>query len=349
MKNINIKNLVKPSVRNLTAYQALEIPCRIKLDANESPYGFSAGALDNIPTNRYPDPEAKELKRTIGKRFGVSPNNILVGNGSDEIIYYFVITFGGPVLYPVPTFSMYGIISQALGEKSIDIPLDKEFDIDLDKTLKAIRKERPKLIFLSSPNNPTGNCFSSDRILKIIDSALSARHSSLVVVDEAYQPFSSEKGFLPFLKDYKNLVIMRTLSKIGMAALRLGFLIGDAKIIAEVNKVRLPFNVNSISQAIALQALKDKKWIASSIKNITSERERLLKEMGKIEGVIPFPSEANFILFRVKNPDKVYNALLKKGIRVKNMNSVVKGCLRVTVGMPEENTAFLKTLKETSM
>lgn len=347
MKNINIKNLVKPSVRNLTAYQALEMPCKIKLDANESPFGIEGDMSEVIRTlkvNRYPDPEAKELKRVLAKRLAVSPANILFGNGSDELIYYLITTFGGTVLYPIPTFSMYGIISQALGEKTIEIPLDKEFDIDLDKTLKAIRKDKPKLVFLSSPNNPTGNCFSAERILKIIEVS-----KGIVVVDEAYQPFSSEKGFLPLLKDYKNLVIMRTLSKIGMAALRLGFLIGDAGIIKEVNKVRLPFNVNSVSQAIATEVLKDKKWLDSAIKKIISERERMLLEMEKTQDIRPFPSEANFILFRVKNPDKVYNALLKKGILVKNMNSVVKGCLRVTVGMPEENTAFLKTLKETSM
>lgn len=344
MKKLNIKALVKSSVRELTAYQAIEMPCKIKLDANESPYGFIPGPLAKISTNRYPDPEAKELKKILAKRLAVSPVNILFGNGSDELIYYLITTFGGPVLFPVPAFSMYGITSQALGEKAISIPLDSEFDIDLERTLKAIKKEKPKLIFLSSPNNPTGNCFSSDRILKIIDSALSTRHSALVVVDEAYQPFSSEKGFLPLRKDYRNLVIMRTLSKIGLAALRLGFMIADAEIVAEVNKVRLPFNVNSFSQAIAVQALKDKKWLTASIKNITSERERLLKEMEKIEGVTSFPSEANFILFRVKDADKVYKGLLKNGILVRNFNESIKGCLRVTVGTPQENTAFLKAL-----
>jgi histidinol-phosphate aminotransferase len=156
---------------------------------------------------------------------------------------------------------MYGIITQAIGEKRIGIPLDEEFDLNLKEILRAIKQERPKLIFLSSPNNPTGNCFSSDRILKIIDSTSSpvTRHSSLVVVDEAYHPFSSNKGLLPLLKDYKNLVIMRTLSKIGLAGLRVGFLIADKEIINDVNKVRLPFNLNSLSQAIAVEALKDKR------------------------------------------------------------------------------------------
>jgi histidinol-phosphate aminotransferase len=236
---------------------------------------------------------------------------------------------------------MYGIIAQALGEKNIGIPLNGEFDLDLEKTLAAIKRERPKLIFLSSPNNPTGNCFSSGKILKIIE-----RSKCIVVVDEAYQPFASVKGFLPLLKDYQNLVIMRTLSKIGLAALRTGFLIADRTIVGEVNKVRLPFNVNSLSQAVAIAALKEKKLLNFYIKTIISERKRLLREMEKIRDIRPFPSEANFVLFSAKNPDKVYDSLLKKGILVRNISDVVSGCLRVTVGRPAENTAFLRALTE---
>ena len=277
----------------------------------------------------------------LAKDLGVNPEGLLFGNGSDELIYYLIITFGGPVSYPVPTFSMYGIISQTLGEKKIELPLDKDFDLDVDGFLKALRKEKPKLVFLSSPNNPTGNCFSTERILKIIEAS-----RGIVIVDEAYQPFSSETGMLPLLKDYRNLVIMRTLSKIGLASLRLGFMLGDPEIIREVNKVRLPFNVNSFSQAIAAAALKKKKEFRASIKNIVTERERLLEEMPKADGVIPFPSEANFILFRVEDPDYVYASLLKKGILVRNIKNAVPGCLRVTVGTPKENTAFLKALNE---
>jgi histidinol-phosphate aminotransferase len=204
----------------------------------------------------------------------------------------------------------------------------------------AAKKERPRLIFLSSPNNPTGNCFSAEKIMTLIEAS-----KGIVVVDEAYQPFSSERGFLPLLKDYRNLVIMRTLSKIGLAALRLGFLIADPEIIGEVNKVRLPFNVNSMSQEIAIAALKDIKGLNSAIRSIVSERERLFTAMEKMEGVTPFPSEANFILFRTKDADGLYHRLLKKGILVRNMNDGIKGCLRVTVGTPEENTAFLKALR----
>lgn len=344
-KKIDIKTLVRPNIRSLRAYNAKEIACRVKLDANESPYAWDprkvAEVSRMIKTNRYPDPEAKDLRKLVAGRFGVKPEHILQGNGSDELIYYLITTFGGPVLYPVPTFSMYGIISQALGEKGIPVPLDREFDIDIEKMMRVVKKDKPKLIFLSSPNNPTGNCFSAEKILKLIEAS-----KGIVVVDEAYQPFASEKGFLPLLKDYRNLVIMRTLSKIGLAALRLGFLIADPEIIGEVNKVRLPFNVNSLSQKLAVSALKDAKMLKAAIKTIVSERERLLREMERIEGVAPYPSEANFILFRVKDPDRLYRRLLKKGVLVRNMNDGVRGCLRVTVGTPTENTAFLKALRQ---
>lgn len=339
---MDIRKLVKKEVSSLKAYNAKEIPCRIKLDANESPYGFAyAVHITGIRTNRYPDPEAKALKQLIAKDLRVETGNILFGNGSDELIYYLITTFGGPVSYPVPTFSMYGIIGQALGEEKVEIPLDKDFDLDTDIFLTAVRKEKPKLIFLSSPNNPTGNCFSTDRILKVLEAS-----KGIVVVDEAYQPFSSETGMLPLLKDYRNLVILRTLSKIGLAALRLGFMIADPGIIGEVNKVRLPFNLNAFSQAVATAALKRKREFRASIKTIVSERGRLLEEMERIAAVTPFPSEANFILLRVDDPDRVYASLLRKGILVRNLNDAVKGCLRVTVGNPKENTAFLKALEK---
>lgn len=347
---MDMKRFIRPNIESLLAYKVKEIPCKVKLDANESPYGFKDGSkvLKSIETNRYPDPEAKTLKKMISRYFAVKPENILQGNGSDEMIYYLVTTFGGPVLYPIPTFSMYGIITQAIGEKRIEIPLDEEFDLDLERILKAIKMQRPKLIFLSSPNNPTGNCFSSDRILRIIEttSSLVSRHASIVILDEAYQPFASDKGFMPLLKDFKNLVIMRTLSKIGLAGLRVGFLIADEKIINEVNKVRLPFNLNSVSQALAVEALKNRNVLKSYIKSIVSERERLFNEMTKILGIKPYPSEANFILFKTENPDRIYQGLLKKGVLIRNMKEVVDGCLRVTVGKPGENRIFLNALKD---
>lgn len=341
---MDIKKLVRPNISSLSAYEVKEIPCKVKLDANESPYGFKEAlkVLKSIKTNRYPDPEARFLKKIVSRDFRIKTKNILLGNGSDELIYYLITTFGGPVLYPIPTFSMYGIIAQAIGENRIEVPLDEEFDLDINKILKTIRKEKPKLIFLSSPNNPTGNCFSLDRILRIIESS----SLSIVVVDEAYQPFASVKGFIPLLEDYKNLVIMRTLSKIGLAGLRVGFLIANEKIINEVNKVRLPFNINSLSQTVAIEVLKDRKILKSYIKSIISERNRLFNELAKIKGIRLYPSEANFILFRVKEPDRIYERLLEKGVLVRNIKGVADGCLRVTVGTPEENRIFVKMLKE---
>jgi histidinol-phosphate aminotransferase len=360
---MDIQKLVKPNIRSLRAYHTEEIPCKVKLDANESPYSAisnqrSAISLEkNLQTlNRYPDPQATALRKLMAKELKVKPENILHGNGSDELIYYMITTFGGPVMYPVPTFSMYGIISQALGEKKIEIPLDKEFDLDIEKFLAAIKRHKPKLIFLSSPNNPTGNCFSSERILRIIKAtSFSKQHkgdsriaptSSLVVVDEAYQSFSNEKSFLPLLDIYRNLIVLRTLSKIGLAGLRLGFLIANEEIINEVNKVRLPFNVNSLSQAVAVEAMKNKKQMRSYITSIISERKRLFREMNKIDGITPYPSDANFILFKVPNADKVYNHLFKKGVLLRNLTGVIENCLRVTVGTHGENTVFLRTLKQ---
>ena len=338
---MDIRRLVKKEVVSLSAYDAQEIPCSIKLDANESPFDFpgALNAVSAVSTNRYPDPAGKNLRRSISRWIGSEPSNLLLGNGSDELISYLIMTFGGPVVFPQPSFSMYGLIAHALGERRIAVALDKDFDLDEDRMLSTIKKDRPHLIFLSSPNNPTGNCFSAEKVLRIIETS-----RGIVVVDEAYQPFAGGSGMLPLLKDYKNLVILRTLSKIGLAALRLGFMVADERIIAEVNKVRLPFNINSFSQAVAAAALKDKGLLRRHIRSIVSERSRLYRQMTGIVGVHPYPSEANFILFRTESADTVYQRLLKKGILVRNLGGVADGCLRVTVGTAAENSAFLNAL-----
>jgi len=340
---MNIKRLVKPSVRGLVAYEAKEVPCRVKLDANESPYAFRLKA-PKVETNRYPDPEARELRRLLARQMGTTVDNVLVGNGSDELIYYLITTFGGPVLFPTPTFVMYGVIATALGEKATGVQLDDDFDLDLSAMLKAIRKEKPKLVFLATPNNPTGNCFDTQSILRIVE----AVKSGIVIVDEAYAPFATEGGMAPLLPDYPNMVIMRTLSKIGLAALRVGYMAGDQEVMAEVNKVRLPFNLNSYSQAYAVEALKDRKGMRGHISRIASERERLMEDLEAIDTIETFPSEANFIMLRADAGAKlVYEGLLKRGVLVRNLDAMIKGCLRVTVGTKSENNAFLKALKET--
>jgi histidinol-phosphate aminotransferase len=336
---MDIKKLVKPNVLKLKAYKAEDIPCKVKLDANESPYGFRV--LHNVQTNKYPDPEAKQLRKLFARGLKVRAENVLHGNGSDELIYNLITTFGGPVLYPVPTFSMYGIIAQALGEKFTGLPLDEKFDLDMDMMNRHMIESKPKIIFLSSPNNPTGNSFSYERMLQIMK-----RSKGIVVVDEAYQQFSSRKSVIPLLKTYKNLVILRTLSKIGLAGLRTGFMIAHKDVINEVNKVRLPFNLNSLSQKVAIDTLNKPVVLTSRISTIVAERKRLFNKMTIMDGVKPFPSDANFILFRVNNPDKLYRDLLKRGVLIRNMKDIAGGCLRVTVGRTAENNTFLKNLKQ---
>jgi histidinol-phosphate aminotransferase len=345
MAKLDFSALTRPNVRSLQAYAAKDIPCRVKLDANESPYSVGNGrallpddVLDTL--NRYPDPEARNLKKAIASTFKVSPDQILMGNGSDELIYYLVLTFGGPVLYPVPTFSMYGIITEAVGEPHVAIPLDIHFDIDLRKMLAAVRTRRPKLVFLSSPNNPTGNCFSADRMLAILEAS-----KGLVVVDEAYLPFSDRESFLGLLGERKNLVILKTMSKIGYASLRLGFLIANAALVAQVNKVRLPYNVNALSQVITERVLRRPSLFRGHVRAIVAERKKVFKALTEIKGATPFPSETNFILFRVSSPDKIYEKLLAAGVLVRNMGGVIQDTLRVTIGTPAENRAFLSALK----
>ena len=350
MKNFNIKNLVKPSVRNLAAYQAFDIPCRIQLDANESPYAFKgdlSGILKNLKTNRYPDPEARELRRMLARRLAVSPANILFGNGSDELIYYMITTFGGPVLFPVPTFSMYGIISQALGEKSISILLDREFDIDLKKTLAAMKKERPKLIFLSSPNNPTGNCFSSDKILKIIEAS-----SGIVVVDEAYQPFSSKSYIDRIAKNpelYSHVLLMRTLSKFGLAGVRIGYMMGPKALILEVDKVRPPYNISVLNYECALFALEHAEVFAEQAQEIRTQRAIIFEALRVMPGIKTWQSDANMILVRVPDAQKTFEGMRARRVLVKNvskMHPLLANCLRLTVGAADENTQMLAALKE---
>lgn len=352
MRKRNIINLVRDEVRRLRPYDALEIPCDIKLDAQENPYPLPGKirnkmlkALKPLLINRYPDPEAKELKRIIAGQVGVKVENIILGNGSDELIQSIITTFGrtqGKVLYPVPTFSMYGIITKALGQIPIEMPLQGDFDLDIDSMLTAIKKDRHRVIFLSYPNNPTGNFFSESKIIEIIK-----RDKTAVVVDEAYFDFS-KKTFLPLLKKYENLIILRTLSKIGLAGLRVGILIARPEIVKEINKVRLPYNVNSLSQAAAKVVLENRNVIDKQIKAIIRERERLYKGLRRVDGITPFPSEGNFILFRTeKNANKIYQGLIKKGILIRNMNQkgLLNNCLRVAVGTSYENRYFLEALR----
>jgi histidinol-phosphate aminotransferase len=352
---INIQEMVKKNIRELKAYKPEEILCPIRMEANENPFTINSSlkervleSISRISLNRYPDSLATDLRKQISAKSGIKPESIIVGNGSDELIQMLITAFcenEDKVLFPVPTFSMFGIIAKSFGVNTIEIPLASEWDIDLAEIKKSYEKNLPKIIFLSTPNNPTGNCFSENKILDIIEKTY-----SLVVVDEAYADFCG-KTFIDQLKHSKNLIILKTLSKVGMAGLRVGYLIASKEIINILHKIRLPYNSNSLSQAAAKVILTNNEIVESQVQQIIKGREFLLEELKKLqdkEGITLFHSNANFILFKTeKDADIIHRKLTEEGVLIRNLNSEgpLKNCLRVTVGRPEENDAFIKALK----
>ncbi|HXY53246.1 MAG TPA: histidinol-phosphate transaminase [Nitrospirota bacterium] len=349
-KTKNIVKLIKPSIRELSAYSIDETPCRIKLDAMENPFPPPrqvsreiGNAASEALINRYPDPSARELKKAVSALWGMDPNLMMLGNGSDELIQAIILAFGGPVLIPAPTFAMYEITSRALSQSVVTVPLGKDLSLDADKMLKKANEVQARIIFLACPNNPTGNRFSDVAVRKILSKAAAA-----VVIDEAYFDFS-RKTYLPELRKFPNMIILRTLSKIGFAGLRVGILAASSLIIEEMNKIRLPYNINTLSQAAAVAALKRKDIVKRQISLLISEREKLYNALVKMQGITPYPSETNFILFRTAtDATHVYTKLKQAGILIKNLDKPghLENCLRVTVGKPEENLEFLDELNK---
>lgn len=348
----DIVRLIKPQIRKLAAYHIDETPCRIKLDAMENPFSLPAlvqreiaKAIKSASINRYPDPSGTELKKAIARLWGMKPANMILGNGSDELIQAILLAFGGPTLIPVPTFAMYGITSQALSQAVVTVPLDNNFDLDADLLLRRAKESKAKVIFLACPNNPTGNRFSDKAVRKVLD-----RADAAVVLDEAYFSFSG-KSYLPLLQKYPNMIVLRTLSKIGFAGLRIGVLAASPEIVAELNKIRLPYNINTLSQVAAVTALKHTNVIERQISLLISERENLYNALAQMKSVTAYPSATNFILFRTTtDATAVYGKLKKAGILIKNLNKPgpLKNCLRVTIGTLEENREFIKALKKLS-
>jgi len=338
-------------VKALSAYSVPHRDCSVKLDGNESPFPLPpevaariAEETSRLELNRYPDPEAHDLRTLISEISGFPREGIILGNGSDEIIGMLVTAFAGgtgKVVCPAPTFSMYRLSGLALGATILEPGLDEKFDLDMKSMRAVIEEKDPDIIFLASPNNPTGNAYSEDRILEVIELS-----GGLVVVDEAYADFSGQ-NFLPLVKTHGNLVVMRTLSKIGFAALRLGMLFAGEGIAHEVNKVRYPYNINSLSQSAARVVLERREFIAENVQLIVRERERVFGALSEISNVEAFRSDANFILFRVKDADSVFEGLIERDVLIRNFNRPgrLENCLRVTIGTPGENDAFLAALR----
>ncbi len=341
--------MVPERVRRLEPYKTETSKARVKLSSNELPFSIPEPLrerikeeVSKIPIERYPDPQAKDLKEVVADFFGVSEENLILGNGSDELIYYLSSIFGdGGIYIPVPTFPIYSLSAEALGKRKVEVLLDEEFDVDLEASLKAVKNEGCTLAYYSYPNNPTGNLFSRDRIRKIREIG------TVTVIDEAYYSFSGET-FLEEALSREDTFVLRSLSKIGMAGLRIGVLIGREEVVKEIDKVRLPFNVTYPSRAIARVMLTEgREFIEDSVRKVVRERERLKKEMESMEEVEVFPSYANFILFRTPHPAKlVHSKLLERGVLVRDVSYMPKleRCLRVSVGTPEENDEFLEAL-----
>ncbi|MDI6752606.1 MAG: histidinol-phosphate transaminase [bacterium] len=338
--------LIRPGILDITSYNAKPIPCRVKLDIMESPYDLPQGikskikdACERIRFNLYPDPEAIALKKALADYTGVSSEMILVGNGSDELILYLLLCFGGDgrrAIFPEPTFSMYSTLARITSTESCSVPLRKGFELDTSEIITEANK-KPSVIFIAYPNNPTGDCFQRKKVLRIIRET-----GALVVIDEAYYEFS-RKSFVKDLSCYKNLVILRTFSKgFGLAGLRCGYLVANHEVISWLNKVRLPYNLNSLSQEIAGILLAEKRWMKKITGEIIKQRDWLYNELLKIKGIKPYPSKTNFIYFETDNPDNVYVRLLSDGILIKQIASG----LRVTIGKSEENQEFLDRLNE---
>ena len=349
LKSKDISTRIRPQVRKLAAYHVDETPVRIKLDAMENPFPLPvamrreiAAVVRDAKINLYPDPSAKKLKKAIASMWRMNPEQMILGNGSDELIQAIILAFGGPVLVPVPTFAMYEITSRALAQDVVTVPLNEDFDLDADLMLKKANASKARVIFLACPNNPTGNRFSDNALRKILD-----RADAAVVIDEAYFSFSN-KTWLPLLKKYPNMIVLRTLSKIGFAGLRIGVLTASQNVIDELNKIRLPYNINSLSQAVGAAALRHIDVIGRQISLLISERERLYNALSRLPGVTAYPSETNFIMIRTAvDATGIHKKLKQAGILIKNLNKPgpLKNCLRVTIGTPAENREFLTRLK----
>jgi histidinol-phosphate aminotransferase len=346
----NLDKLIRPNIKNLTPYASardeFKGTARIFLDANEN----SLGSPLTKWYNRYPDPLQWELKKRISTIKNLPPENMLLGNGSDECIDLLIRAFCEPAVDNIvicpPTYGMYEVCAHINNIEVKPAPLTTQYQLNLD-ALQDVVDSATKIIFLCSPNNPTGNSLNRQDIETILNA-----FDGLVVLDEAYINFSRQRSFVPELQEYPNLVILQTFSKAwGLAALRLGMLYASAEIITVLNKIKPPYNINQATQELALKALDHLEDVNVMIKTLVEEREKLAQQLFQIPIVQHiYPSDANFILVKVDNAVGIYEYLKKKGIIVRNRSNVIlcEGCLRITIGTPEQNAELLQHLNQYS-
>lgn len=346
------ERVLRAEIRALSAYHVPPSDGMLKLDAMENPYRLPedmragvARIAGEAALNRYPDPGAASLKRAIRSALQVPDGlDLLLGNGSDEIIQMLALAVARPgaVLLGVePSFVMFRMIATIAGLRYVGVPLTPDFQLDVPAVLAAIDEHQPALTFIAYPNNPTGNLFDAQAIEQIV-----RRSPGLVVADEAYHVFAG-RSFLPRIAEHPNLVVMRTLSKLGLAGVRLGMLIGSPDWLGEVDKLRLPYNINVLTQCVTEYVLERIDVLEAQAATLREERGTLTARLGSLRGVRPYPSEANFVLFRATAADKVFEQLKARRVLIKNVSRahpLLNDCLRVTVGSPEENEQFLAAL-----
>jgi histidinol-phosphate aminotransferase len=348
-----INSTIRSDVRAAAGYHVADASGFIKLDAMENPYHLPhhlrddlAQRLADVALNRYPVASYSTVKQRINDKLGVPAGyDVILGNGSDELISILCMACAtqdrrATALAPTPSFVMYQRSAQFAGMDYVGVPLKADLTLDLPAMLDAIAQHKPSLVFLSYPNNPTGNLFAEDDIVAIIK-ALDG--FGLAVVDEAYEPFA-QQTFMHRLPEFDNLVVMRTVSKLGLAGIRLGYLSAAPRLLAELDKVRPPYNINVLTQVAAEFALDHLEVLNQQAADLRAARGDLMAALARLPGVEVFPSAANFILIRVPNSDDAYAKLLSRKVLVKNvskMHSVLTNCLRITVSTPEENSTFL--------
>lgn len=348
--------VIRPEILALSAYHVSPANGMVKLDAMENPYSLPPELRNEIarlaadaPINRYPDASATVLKAALREALAIPEGmDIMLGNGSDEIIQIIALAFARPgaILMSVePAFVMFRMIATFTGMGYAGVPLRADFSLDVDAMLAAIAQHQPAVIFIAYPNNPTGNLFDAEAVSRIIEAA-----PGVVVVDEAYQAFA-DASFMGKLAQYPHLLLMRTLSKLGLAGLRLGLLAGRPEWLSQLEKLRLPYNVGVFTQLIAESVLRHPGILLQQAEAIKIERAIMSERLAVLDGVEIFPTNANFILFRMIQGHKageVFQELKKRRILIKNLDGshpLLKNCLRVTVGTPAENVQFLEALQ----
>ena len=348
-----IARFIRQDVQSMHGYAIQPSAGMVKLDAMENPFTLPEALrhelgqrLGEVAINRYPGARIDELRAALARHVGLPEGyELILGNGSDEIITLLSMacdTPGAKVLAPVPGFVMYDVSARLQGLRFIGVPLTADFELDEAAMLAAMDQHQPAIVYIAYPNNPTANLFDDAVIEKIIQAA-----PGLVVIDEAYQPFAS-RSYLDRVTRHEHVLIMRTLSKFGLAGVRLGYLLGPKALVDQVDKVRPPYNVSVLNAEAALFALEHHDEFARQAAVLRSERTRLSAALAAMPGVTPYPSEANMVLTRVPDAAKLFDALKQHKVLVKNVSKLhplLANCLRLTVGTPQENDLMIDALK----